>query len=126
MDQYYGLNATTRNELYGPPMSDVEQGQSSMNPRTPGSNPRTPGNHMVNQATTTPGGGAGVIDDYSFSNVNLSSPNGVVGSPGGVVSPGVQQPQRGLSSDGQDVHRGGQAAARRRCGSSSPARCRTS
>jgi len=92
MDQYYGLNAATRNELYGhPPTSlDVEQGQSmSMNPRTPGSNPRTPGNHMVNQATTTPGG-TGVIDDYSFSNVNLSSPTGVVGSPG-VVSPG--QPQ---------------------------------
>lgn len=103
MDQYYGLNATTRNELYGPPpptnMSDVEQGghHSSMNPRTPGSNPRTPGNHMVNQATTTPGGGTGVIDDYSFSNVNLSSPNGVVGSPGGVVSPG--QPQSGSTSN---------------------------
>ena len=97
MDQYYGLNATTRNELYGPPPSDVEQGnhQSMMNPRTPGSNPRTPGNHMVNQATTTPGG-TGVIDDYSFSNVNLSSPTGV-GSPGGVVSPG--QPQSGSTSN---------------------------
>ena len=97
MDQYYGLNAATRNELYGPPPSDVEQGghQSIMNPRTPGSNPRTPGNHMVNQATTTPGA-AGVIDDYSFSNVNLSSPTGV-GSPG-VVSPGGQQPQSGSAN----------------------------
>ena len=104
MDQYYyGINPSMKHELYGCPnassngspsaaeVAPTQQYESSCNQQAhSASGGSSIPNHQQQQLSYLPGQtgvGVGVIDDYSFSNVNLSSP-------GGVYTPHQQQQQQ--------------------------------
>ena len=129
LDGYYGLNPQDRAQFYGnlpssssdatPQVSNSTAHAPSTNPfdlddpamefggpTVPPVGPRGPpptGGSLYEQASAARVGGYGVVDDFSFSNVNLSSP-------AGVVSPGVVNPATSGSLSANNFNKsGGQA-----------------
>ncbi|EJK67418.1 hypothetical protein THAOC_11552, partial [Thalassiosira oceanica] len=101
LDGYYGLNPRDKAQFYGKlpsSSSDVTPQASNSTAHASSTNPfdrddpamefggptvpPTTGGSLYDQASAARVGGHGVVDDFSFSNVNLSSPAGVE-SPGG-------------------------------------------